>query len=95
MIRAIRRRVRAAPCPAFEAAAIARIILPPGRPIRCPAIARPDAAAAQAAARSLGVPAMARRSTARKRTRNEKIMIVVGVLVSISMVISGFAALLQ
>lgn len=38
---------------------------------------------------------MARRSTARKRTRNEKIMIVVGVLVSISMVISGFAALLQ
>jgi hypothetical protein len=28
-----------------------------------------------------------------KRTRNEKIMIVVGILVAISMVISGFAVL--
>ena len=27
-----------------------------------------------------------------KRTRNEKIMIVVGILVAVSMVISGFAA---
>lgn len=38
---------------------------------------------------------MARRSKTRKRTRNEKIMIVVGLLVSISMVISGFVAMFQ
>jgi len=30
-----------------------------------------------------------------KRTRNEKIMIVVGILVAVSMVIGGFAAFFQ
>lgn len=37
---------------------------------------------------------MARRSKSRKRTRSEKVMIVVGLLVSISMVISGFVAMM-
>lgn len=35
------------------------------------------------------------RSRQRKRTRNEKIMIVVGILVAISMVASSFIFLLQ
>jgi hypothetical protein len=40
---------------------------------------------------------MARRkkSRPRKRTGSEKFMIVIGILISISMVISGFAVLLQ
>jgi|GEM_PF-5448395 predicted nucleic acid-binding Zn ribbon protein len=36
---------------------------------------------------------MARGSKPRKRTRNEKIMIVVGLLVAVSMVISSFVVL--
>ncbi len=38
---------------------------------------------------------MARKRRATKRTRNEKILIVVGILVAISMVISGFAVMLN
>ena len=38
---------------------------------------------------------MAQRSRTRKRTRTDKIMIVVGLLVAVSMVLAGFATFLQ